>query len=226
MSSSATSPRRFVDTGFLRERMASLLAVVPLGIWTVNHLWNNLGAFSGAATWQAQVTEYPHPIAFFVSSIVALLPLGLHTVWGIARLASTRPNLQRYTYFANLRYVLQRIAAVGVLFFVGAHLWLAMLKPRLETGRPEPFADIAHEMSHHTPTLLVYVFGTLGVAYHLANGLLTFTMGFGVVTSKSTMRKLVGPTIAVFLLLLGLSWSAIYALWDAGSRATTAESAP
>jgi succinate dehydrogenase / fumarate reductase cytochrome b subunit len=192
----------------------------------VNHLWNNLGAFSGPATWQAQVTEYPHPIAFFVSAIVALLPLGLHTVWGIARLASSRPNVQRYGYFANLRYVLQRLSAIGVLLFIGAHLWLALLKPRLTTGRPEPFADIAHEMAHHTPTLLVYVLGVLGVAYHLANGLLTFTMGFGIVTSKTTLRKLVWPTIAVFLLLLGLGWSAVYALWDAGSRADAAETTP
>ena len=71
--------------------MASLFAVLPLGVWTVNHLWNNLAAFSGGAAWQSQVTEYPHPLAFALASVVALLPLGLHTVWGIARLASVVP---------------------------------------------------------------------------------------------------------------------------------------
>src|SRR5882757_8645244 len=84
--SSAASTSRPVDAGFLRSRLGSLLAVVPLAIWTINHLWNNLSAFKGGAAWQADVTEYPHPLAFFASSVVALLPLALHTVWGVGRL--------------------------------------------------------------------------------------------------------------------------------------------
>ena len=39
--------------------------------------------------------------------------------------------------------------------------------------------DIAHEMHHHLPTLVVYCLGVLGTAYHLANGLQTATMGWG-----------------------------------------------
>ena len=64
-----------------------------------------------------------------------------------------------------------------------------MLHPRLTTGRPEPFADIAHEMHHHVPTLVVYVLGTLGVAYHLANGLHTFAMGWGIVSSRRALKS-------------------------------------
>src|SRR4026208_1924635 len=112
--SSVASPARQLDAGFVRSRMGSLLAALPLGIWTVNHLWNNLSAFKGAAAWQADVTEYAHPLAFFVSSLVALLPLGLHTVWGIGRLVSVRPNVGRYRYFGNVKYVIQRLSAIGL----------------------------------------------------------------------------------------------------------------
>jgi len=205
------------DGAFVRARLGSLLAVLPLSAWTAVHLWNNLAAFKGGPAWQASVTEYSHPIAFFASSIVALLPLALHTVWGVARLFSSRPNNLRYGYFANLKYLLQRLSAVGVLLFLGAHLWLAMLRPRITTGRPESFADIAHEMHHHLPTLVVYVLGVLGVAYHLANGLQSFTMGWGLVSSRRALGKLTGLTVLVFLLLLGMGWGAIYALWDAGT---------
>jgi succinate dehydrogenase / fumarate reductase cytochrome b subunit len=217
MSPSASSSRRVVDADFLRARLGSLLAVVPLGVWTIGHLWNNLAAFSGASAWETQVTEYPHPVAFFVSSLVALLPLGLHTVWGIGRIVSVRPNLVHYTYFANLKYVLQRLSAIGLLLFLGAHLWLAMLHPRLTTGRPEPFTDIAHQMHHHLPTLIVYVLGVLGIAYHLANGLHTFTMGWGIVTSRRALKKLFGFVVVLFVALLAMGWAAVYALWDAGA---------
>ena len=216
MSAAAPLAQR-IDRSFLRARMGSLLAVAPLGVWTVNHLWNNLSTFKGAAAWQADVTEYGHPFAFFASSVVVLLPLVLHTVWGIGRLTSAKPNNVKYKNFANLKYALQRLSAIGVMFFLGAHIWLAMLHPRITTGRPEPFADIAHEMHHHGPTLAVYVLGTLGVAYHLANGLHSFAMGWGVVTSRRALKKLEAFVVVIFLLLLAMSWGAIYGLWDAGA---------
>jgi succinate dehydrogenase / fumarate reductase cytochrome b subunit len=197
--------------------MGSLLAVVPLGVWTVGHLWNNLSVFKGSAAWQADVTEYGHPLAFFASSVVALLPLVLHTVWGIGRLTSSKPNNVKYKNFTNLKYLLQRLSAVGVMFFLGAHIWLAMLHPRITTGRAEPFADIAHEMHHHGPTLAVYVLGTLGVSYHLANGLHSFAMGWGIVTSRRALKKLEAGVVLLFLVLLAMSWGVIYGLWDAGT---------
>jgi succinate dehydrogenase / fumarate reductase, cytochrome b subunit len=215
MSAAATTHQ--ANPSFLRARLGSLLAVFPLGIWTVNHLWNNLSAFSGAGAWEHSVTEYGHPVAFFASSVVALLPLALHTVWGIGRLMTAKANAGRYQYFANYKYILQRLSAVGVLLFLGAHLWKAMLEPRLMRGRPEAFSDIADQMRHHGPTLGVYVLGVLGVAYHLSNGLHTSLMGWGVVSSRAALKKLEWLVIVVFLVLLGLGWGAIYALWDAGA---------
>ena len=97
------------DLSFLRARLGSALAVLPLGVWTVVHLWNNLAAFVGPAEWEHAVTAYDHPLAFFASSVVALLPLGLHTVWGIGRLVTSKPNNGRYLYFQNVKYALQRL---------------------------------------------------------------------------------------------------------------------
>lgn len=219
MTTHATTQVQGASRGaFVRSRLGSFLAVVPLALWTVNHLWNNLSAFKGAAAWQADVTEYSHPLAFFASSLVALLPLAFHTVWGIGRLTTVKPNVVQYRYFANVKYILQRLSAIGLLLFLGAHLWLAMIDPRTTTGRPEPFADIAHEMHHHFPTLAVYTLGVLGISYHLANGLQTFTMGWGLVTSRRALRQLDIVVWLVFIALLVMGWGAVYALYDAGGH--------
>jgi succinate dehydrogenase / fumarate reductase cytochrome b subunit len=206
-------------SSFLRARLASALGVLPLGVWTCVHLWHNLAAFSGGAAWQAAVTEYPHPVAQAVTGVVVLLPLVLHTIWGIGRLATSRPNNVRYGFYSNLKYLLQRLSAIGVLLFLGAHLWRALLHPRLVEGHAEVFADMAQEMRFNTPTLIVYVLGTLGVAYHLANGAQSFCMGWGVVSSQRGLRRLEGLTLVSFLLLLVMAWGAIYALWAAGAPA-------
>src|SRR5262249_28489785 len=153
-------------------------------------------------------------IAQLVTGLVVLVPLVLHTVWGLRRMVTSRPNNVRYTFYGNLKYLLQRLSALGLFLFLGAHLWLAMLKPRLTTGRPEPFASIAHEMHFHMPTLVVYLLGTLALAYHLANGLHTLTMGWGLVSSRRALRKLDAIALLLFVALLAMGWGAIYALYS------------
>jgi succinate dehydrogenase / fumarate reductase cytochrome b subunit len=213
-AATSTTP---VSSGFLRARLGSLLAFAPLGVWTFVHLWNNLAAFQGEDAWRKAVTEYPHPVAQLVTAVIVLLPLVLHTVWGIGRLLSAKPNNQRYGTFENLKYLLQRLSAVGVMFFLGAHLWLAMLHPRLVEGHAEAFGDISHEMRTHLPTLVVYLLGSLGVSYHLANGISTFAMGWGLVSSRRAMARMNVLSIATMVVLVGMAWATIYALYRSGS---------
>jgi succinate dehydrogenase / fumarate reductase cytochrome b subunit len=202
---------------FLRSRLASFLAMAPLGVWTIGHLANNLSAFKGADAWESAVTQYSSPFAQLVTGIIVLLPIVLHTVWGIGRLLTSRPNNIRYGFYANLKYALQRLSAVGVLFFLGAHIWLAMLHPRLQEGHAESFADIAHEMHFHKPTLIVYLLGTLGVAYHLANGAQSFCMAWGIVDSQKALKRLEWIAMLFFVILLAMSWGVIYALYSAAA---------
>jgi succinate dehydrogenase / fumarate reductase, cytochrome b subunit len=201
---------------FLVSRLGSLLALLPLGVWTANHLWNNLAAYNGGPAWQEAVESHASVATTALVMACVLVPLVWHTVWGIGRMFRTRSSNARY--FGSLRYWLQRASAVGLLAFLGAHLWLAWAQPRFFEGRPEPFADIAHEMHHHLPTLLVYILGVLAIAYHLANGLWSFfTMGWGLAVSKSAIGWLERVAILTFLCLLAIGWAAVYALYAAGA---------
>jgi succinate dehydrogenase / fumarate reductase cytochrome b subunit len=203
---------------FWANRLASLFALAPLGVWTVIHLWDNLAAFDGAEAWQKSVTGYATPVGVIAVSALVLVPLAWHGGWGVERVFAEKPNWPRYGYFANLRYVLQRLSAIGILAFLVAHVWLAFIEPRLVEHRPEPFADIAHEMHFHGPTLAVYVLGVLGVAYHLANGTQTFLMSWGVVGTRRALKKWTVWTFAFFLVLLAMGWASVWALWSAGAK--------
>ena len=220
MSSATATPGS--DTArranFIAERLGSALAILPLGVWTLLHLWNNLAAFQGGPAWQSAVTEYPHPFAEAITLAIVLLPLVWHIIWGIQRIAQTRPNYPRYGYFVNLKYILQRLAAIGLLAFLGAHLWLAFLKPRLIEGQVEPFGDIAHEMHFHKPTLVVYILGVLAIAYHFGNGIHTAMMGWGVVETKTGMRRSAIVAWIFFVVMLVMGWGAIFALFQAGKQ--------
>src|SRR5712664_3398309 len=137
--------------------------------------------------------------------------------WMIESALVHTPNLPDIARLSNVRYIVQRLAAIGLLLFLGAHLWLAWAQPRFFQGRPEPFADIAHEMRHTWATTLVYVLGVLAIAYHLANGLWSFAMGWGITVSKRGLAWAERIAFVVFMALLTVGWSAVYALWRAGA---------
>jgi succinate dehydrogenase / fumarate reductase, cytochrome b subunit len=202
---------------FVRAKLGSLLAIAPLGIWAVIHVWNNLSVYKNGAEWQADVTGHRDPIALAVTSVVVLAPLLLHTLWGLGRLRTSRPNNRHYGTFENLTYLLQRLSAVGVLLFLGAHIWEAFLHPRLVEHQAERFEDIAGAIHGEPATLIVYLLGTLGVAYHLGNGIYGFAMSWGLATRRRSLRGFQTAGIVLFVVFLAMSWAAIYGLWSAGA---------
>jgi len=214
---SAAAPRG-TSSSFIWTRLGSILSILPLGLWTLNHLWDNLSAFSGKRAWEAAVEDHPHPVAHALTLLVVLGPLVLHTAWGTARLLSSKPNVTRYLMYGNLKYVLQRLTAIGAFLFIGAHLWLAMIQPRLFEGGPEPFEEIAREMRFHGPTLWVYLLGTMGVAFHLGNGLTSFSWTWGLVSGRRSLQRVDRLAVFTFLVLLAFAWGAIWALYQAGER--------
>jgi succinate dehydrogenase / fumarate reductase cytochrome b subunit len=213
----STGTRAGLSSSLFWTRLGSFLAVFPLGIWTIGHLWNNLSAFRGADAWQESVTGYRHPIAMVGTFLVSLLPLVLHTIWGLKRMFTFRPNITRYSNFDNLKYILQRVTALGALFFIGAHVWMAFLRPRLLAGHAEAFSDISASMRWHLPTLLVYVIGTLGVSFHLANGISSFAWTWGLAAGRRSFRRYDVLAITLFVLLTAMAWGSIYALYQAGA---------
>ena len=208
---------RDIARGFILARLGSLFAILPLGVWTTAHLWNQLAAYNSPEAWQASVTGHSSQAATALTFAVVLVPLLWHTVWGLSRMVKSRPNV-RIGWFSNFRYILQRLSAIGLLLFLGAHLYLAWFQPRFMEGRPEPFSDIAREMHFHTPTLAVYILGVLGIAYHLANGLWSFlSMGWGLTVSKSGISWMEKVSLLFFFVLLAIGWAAVYGLYSGGA---------
>lgn len=222
---SAPSARRA-----LLPKLGSLLAFLPLGAWTTWHLYDNLSAWQGAAAWESRVTAARSPVVELLTSTIVLAPLVLHTVWGVRRMTLAKPNLGRYPTYDNLKYVLQRLSAAGLILFIPAHIWLARVWPQVKFGRHETFADISHEMRFHGPTLIVYLLGILGMSYHLANGLSSGGMTWGFAASPRAMKRMNVVSVLFFLTLLGMGYGSVYALWSHGGHAaqaaSTAEVAP
>ena len=93
----ATSQR----SSLLRSRLGSFLALFPLSVWVVNHLWDNLAAFQGAEAWERSVTHHPHPFASLFTWVIVFLPLVIPIVVGGVG-ASIADDPGRYLGFLGL----------------------------------------------------------------------------------------------------------------------------
>lgn len=200
-------------TPAIRTRLGSILAIAPLSVWVANHLYENLLIWrnDNGAAWQEDVTGYSTPISEILVLIAVVVPLLYHTAWGLVRMKATKPNLKSWPTFENLRFVLQRLAALGALLFIPAHLINARILPfiRQEHGSTHLTApEFAHHM-HNPATLIVYILGILGVTFHLANGLWGFAIHMGFYQGGNAQRRLRNTCIALFVILLGCGWGAL-----------------
>lgn len=200
----------------LGSRLGSVLALAPLGVWTTWHLWENLSAWDGADTWQATVSQPGNTGTNTLVSVMVFAPLLIHTAWGFTRLKMTKPN--GYKFFGNFKYLMQRLSALGLLGFLVAHVYLARIKPLTHEPGYETFEDLAAHMRHHPPTLIVYVLGVLGVAYHLANGVYTASFIYGLAASPRARRVMQVVSLAFFAFLLAVGWGAVAGLFQGGAN--------
>ncbi|MBK7404687.1 MAG: succinate dehydrogenase [Phycisphaerales bacterium] len=219
---------------FLLRRLHSLSGVAPIGVFLLFHLttnasivWGRLGgggAPGAVKTFQHEVNFIHSLPALLLIEIFGLwLPILFHSVLGIIYAVSGRPNVGHYPYPGNRRYTLQRLSGyVGVLFIFYHVATLRWHWTFLIPGGTEWTAEYAASTMGAVlrggaagmtiAGLLVSAFYLLGVSllvFHLANGLWTAAITWGLTISAQAQRRW-GQVCFVIggLLMLG-AWSAV-----------------
>jgi len=191
---------------FLWLRLHSLSGVVPVGLFVLMHLYTHSFSVKGPEAYDARLADLnalPFMEAFEV--VFIYLPIAFHAGLGIWMTLRGKSNLAAYPHFGNLRYTLQRLSGIGVLLFVAAHLYKTKIEPFLG-GFVLDFAHMSDGMREPV-TFLVYTLGILGTAYHLANGIWTFCITWGISVSRASHRWLTVAVMILFgmLFLIGMN---------------------
>jgi succinate dehydrogenase cytochrome b subunit len=204
-------PESAPPRGFWMRRIFSFCGVVPLGIYVVWHLLNNIYAFGGAHRFDTRLAQATgSPVYRPAIWLFVYLPFAIHAVIGLLITFRSMPNPFRQPRFRNWKYVLQRVSAIGVLLFVPAHVYKTKIEPWRE-GFSIDFAHM-HAGMLEPVTFAVYVLGMLGVSFHLANGLWLAGITWGLFTGPNGQRRGEWLSILFGIVLLFLSFGAIYAL--------------
>jgi succinate dehydrogenase / fumarate reductase cytochrome b subunit len=223
---------------FLLRRLHSLTGVAPIGMFLLFHLTTNAsimwgrvaghgeytGADAGVGTFQHEVNFIHSMPALLLIEIFGLwLPIAFHSLLGVAYAVGGKPNATKYAYQANRRYVLQRISGyIGFVFIFyhvatlrwgwtflvpGGTAWTgehaASTMAAVIRGGAEGFTAAGMVVS------AFYMIGVSLLVFHLANGLWTSAITWGITTTKQAQKRWGQVCTGIGVLLMAAAWSSV-----------------
>ena len=112
------------DSGFYIRRLHSLLGVIPLGVFLIQHLLVNFTAtYSEEAFNFAAGIMGNLPFVILLEIFIIYLPILFHGIYGIYIAFTAKNNVGRYGTYRNWMFVLQRISGVVAFIFITVHVY-------------------------------------------------------------------------------------------------------
>ncbi|MCJ2147380.1 succinate dehydrogenase cytochrome b558 subunit [Bacillus paralicheniformis] len=194
---------------FVYRRLHSLLGVIPVGIFLIQHLVVNHFAASGEEAFNNAAHFMENlPFRYVLEIFVIFLPLIYHAVYGVYIAFTAKNNANRYGFFRNWMFVLQRITGIITLIFVSWHVWQTRIAAQM--GAEVNFDMMADILS--SPIMLgFYIVGVLSTIFHFSNGLWSFAVTWGITVSPRSQRIATFVTMGVFVVLSYVGLRAILA---------------
>lgn len=184
---------------FFYRRLHSLLGVIPIGIFLIQHLVINHFATGGEESFnKAAHFMESLPFRLVLETGIIYLPILFHAIYGLYIAFTAKNNVSRFGFFRNWMFVLQRVTGVVTLIFVTWHVW--------ETRVAAAFgAEVNFQMMENilsSPFMFTfYVVGVISAIFHFANGLWSFLVSWGITVTPRSQLISTYVTLAIFVAL-------------------------
>jgi succinate dehydrogenase / fumarate reductase cytochrome b subunit len=194
---------------FVNRRLHSLLGVIPVGLFLIQHLVVNHFATRGAEAFN----EAAHfmemlPFRYVLETVVIFLPLLYHAIYGVYIAFTAKNNVSNYGYLRNWLFMMQRVTGIITFIFVAWHVWETRIAAAL--GAEVNYDMMASILS--SPFMLAfYLIGVISTVFHFANGLWSFAVSWGITVSPRSQVISTYVTLAIFLALSFVGIRAIFA---------------
>lgn len=172
------------------RKLHSLLGVIPIGAFLVEHLITNYAAFNEGHEGFIKGVEWLNslPLVFALELFGIWLPLLYHGVYGLYVAYTARNNVTNYGYFRNLMFTLQRVTGVLTLLFVAWHVFETRVQVSLGYVTHEELGVRMHEIASQPWAFALYCIGIIAATFHFANGMWSFLVSWGITVGPRAQR--------------------------------------
>jgi succinate dehydrogenase / fumarate reductase, cytochrome b subunit len=205
-------------SSFIWRKLHSLLGVIPIGAFLLEHLLSNFEALKGPAAYAAQVKFLNSlPLVRVLEWVFIFLPLLYHGIYGLYIWFRGKSNLVYYPWSGNWMYVAQRWTGLVAFAYIGYHVATQRFLGRSLPENPgASFHKVQAELAH--PLILaVYVIAMIAVCWHFAYGIWLFAAKWGITPGETARRRFGWVCLAggVLLCLMGLAsiWAFVGPKW-------------
>ncbi|MFD2681514.1 succinate dehydrogenase cytochrome b558 subunit [Bacillus seohaeanensis] len=184
---------------FNYRRLHSLLGVIPVGIFLIQHLVVNHFATGGEESFnKAAHFMESLPFRYALETIVIFLPILFHAIYGLYIAFTAKNNTSKLGFFRNWMFLLQRVSGVITLIFITWHVWETRVAAAFGT-------EVNFQMMENilaSPVMFAfYVVGIISTIFHFANGLWSFLVSWGITVSPRSQLIATYATIIIFVAL-------------------------
>ena len=216
-------PSFLARNDFLIRRLHSLSGLIPVGGYMIIHLLVNASVLESPNTFQKNVYQI-HSLGALLPVVewtFIFIPILFHAAIGFVIIAGGMPNTINYPYSANRRYTWQRITGMIAFVFITAHVfhmhgWFPQFQPWLDKvvhpfggGQFRAYNAVSSAGGALQSSVWVtfYLIGILACVYHLANGIWTMGITWGVWISEAAQRRAlrICTVFGVLLAIVGVS---------------------
>jgi succinate dehydrogenase / fumarate reductase, cytochrome b subunit len=182
---------------FFNRRLHSLLGVIPVGLFLMQHMVVNQFATGGEESFNKAAAFMEHlPFRYLLETFVIFLPLLFHAIYGLYIAFTAKNNASRYGFFRNWMFLLQRVSGVITLIFITWHVWETRVAAAF--GSEVNFQMMENILSN--PFMFgFYVVGVISTTFHFANGLWSFMVSWGITVTPRSQVISTYVTIVIFI---------------------------
>jgi succinate dehydrogenase / fumarate reductase cytochrome b subunit len=201
---------------FYSRKLHSLLGVIPLGFFLIEHMLTNYEAFSGGkeAFIESVVWLNSLPLVLFLEIFGIWLPLLYHGVYGLYIAYEARHNVSNYGYFRNQMFKLQRYTGVITFVYIVWHFYDTRFQVALGNLAHEDLGARMHEIVTNPIFFALYCIGIVAAVFHFSNGMWSFLVSWGITVGPRAQRVSTYFFMSVFVILSTLFLLALIAFTD------------
>lgn len=205
-AATSTSASAGLERNFLLRRLHSLTGIVPIGGFLLFHFFENASARTSPEAFNETVLKISNmPYVYFLEIFMLAIPIAFHGLYGLVIRTASKPNMGSYSYARNWAYFFQRVSGIIALFYICYHVITTRIWSLTIKGGPITWQDM-HDKVNDPIAALIYIIGIAAITFHFSNGLWSFAITWGLVTSKQGQKRLAIASMLIFgaLCVVGL----------------------
>lgn len=199
-------------TSFIWRKLHSLLGIIPIGAFLIEHLLSNYEALKGPVAYGLQVKFLNNlPLVRFLEWTFIFIPIAYHALYGLYIWIRGKSNVVYYPWAGNWMYMIQRWTGLIAFVYIGYHVATQrFMGVSLPENPGASFAKVQHELANPF-VLAFYIIAMIAICWHFAYGIWLFCAKWGITPGKES-RRVFGYVCAAFgVIICAIGLASIWA---------------